>query len=70
MEHRPFVSEELFFRFGGASQFGENRLSSGFGMNLTKDIKAEIYYLLDSVKNSRGQWIDANVLGTKFKIAL
>ena len=39
-------------------------------MNLTKDIKAEIYYLLDSVKNSRGQWIDANVLGTKFKIAL
>jgi len=66
---QPFVSEELFFRFGGTNQFGENRLSSGFGLNLTKDIKAEIYYLLDSVKNSKGQWVDANVLGTKLKIA-
>lgn len=64
---QPFISEEIFFGFGGANQFNQNRLSCGSGINITKNIKAEVYYMLLTVKSS-GKWVDANVLGTKFKI--
>jgi len=37
-------------------------------MNLTENIKGEIYYMLQSAKSS-GKWVDTNVLGTKIKIA-
>ncbi|MFA5287425.1 MAG: DUF2490 domain-containing protein, partial [Candidatus Omnitrophota bacterium] len=67
-EVQPFLSDEVFFGFGGTNQFNQNRLSSGLGMNITKNIKAEIYYVLVTTKSSIG-WSDANVLGTKLKIA-
>ena len=63
---QPFVSDEIFVGFGGTNQFNQNRFSSGLGMNLTKSIKAEIYYMLVSAKSS-GIWLDSNVLGTKIK---
>ena len=68
IEIQPFVSDEVFFGFGGTNQFNQNRLSSGLGVNLTKNIKAEVYYMLVTAK-SFGKWIDSNVLGTKLKIA-
>lgn len=66
LEIQPFVSDEIFVGFGGTNQFNQNRFSSGLGMNLTKSIKAEIYYMLVSAKSS-GIWLDSNVLGTKIK---
>lgn len=68
IEIQPFVSDEVFFGFGGTNQFNQNRLSSGLGFNLTKSIKAEVYYMLVTNK-SAGKWVDSNVLGTKLKIA-
>lgn len=64
---QPYLSDEILVGFGTANQLNQNRLSSGFGMNLGKNIKAEIYYMLQSTKSS-GKWTDANVLGTKLKI--
>lgn len=68
LEIRPFFSDEVLFGFGDANQFNENRFSSGLGLNLLKNLKAEIYYMLKSSKSS-GKWTDTNVLGTKLKIA-
>ncbi len=69
IEIQPYVADEIFVGLGGGTnEFNQNRLSAGFGMNLTKNIKGEIYYLLQSTKSS-DIWADANVLGTKIKIA-
>jgi len=68
IEIQPCVSDEIFFGFGGTNQFNQNRFSSGAGMNLTENIKAELYYMLVSAKNA-GKWVDSNVLGTKIKLA-
>jgi len=68
MEIQPYISDEIFVSFGEISQFNQNRLSSGLAMNLTKNIKVEIYYMLQSSK-APDEWADANVLGTKLKIA-
>lgn len=68
IEIQSFLSDEVFFGFGGTSQFNQNRLSSGFGVGLTKNIKAEVYYMLVTAKSS-GRWVDSNVLGTKLKFA-
>ena len=67
MEIQPYLSDEILIGFGGISEFNQNRYSCGLGMNLTKNVKAEIYYMLQSTKSS-GRWIDANVLGTKVKL--
>ena len=37
-------------------------------LNLTKNIKTEIYYLLQST-NSSHEWTDVNALGTSIKIS-
>lgn len=69
LEIQPYISDEIFYVFGGTCQFSQNRIYSGLTMNITKNVKAELYYLLDSSKNSKGKWIDSNVLGTKLRIA-
>jgi hypothetical protein len=63
----PYLADEIFFGFGGTNQFNQNRFSSGFGMNLIKEVSAEIYYMLQSTK-SKGKWTDANIFGTKVKL--
>lgn len=68
VEFYPYVANEIFVDLKDKGGFTRNRLYSGLGVNLTKYIKAEIYYMLQSTKSS-GSWIDANVLGTKIKIA-
>lgn len=65
---QPFMSDEVFFSFGGSNQFNQNRLSCGLGINLAKNIKGELYYMLQSSKGSKG-WTDINVLGTKIKVS-
>ncbi len=65
---QPYVSDEILIVFGVIDQFNENRFSSGLSFNLTKNLKAEVYYMLRSVKGT-DTWVDANVLGTKLKIA-
>lgn len=64
---QPYLSDEVLFGFGSANQINQNRFSPGFSMSLFKNIKAEIYYMLQSTR-SGGLWKDANVLGTKLKI--
>jgi Protein of unknown function (DUF2490). len=66
---QPYLGDEVFLSFGdGATEFNQNRLSSGFGLKLTKNIKAEIYYMLVSSKGT-DRWTDANILGTKIRLA-
>lgn len=68
LDIQPYLSDEIFVVFGGVpSNFNQNRFASGIGMNLAKNLKAEVYYMLQSTKGS-GKWIDTNVLGTKLKI--
>ena len=65
---QPLVSDEILFGFGGTNQFNQNRFSAGLGMSLTKNIKAEIYYMLVTAK-SAGTWVNSNVLGAKLKLS-
>ncbi|HOW43492.1 MAG TPA: DUF2490 domain-containing protein [Candidatus Omnitrophota bacterium] len=68
LEIQPYLSDEIFIGFDGATELNRNRFSSGFAMNLTKNLKAEMYYMLQRSKSS-GKWVDTNVLGTKLKLA-
>lgn len=69
MEIQPYVSDEVLFAFGNShDEFNQNRFASGLGMKLSNNLRAEIYYMLVSSK-SNGEWKDANVLGTKIKLA-
>jgi hypothetical protein len=66
-EIQPFVSDEIFVRFDDSQRLNQNRLASGLGMKLTKNVKAEIYYMLVASKGS-AQWTKTNLLGTKIKL--
>lgn len=68
LELQPYLSDEALIGFGTTNQFNQNRFSSGFSMDLTKHIKGELYYMLQTTKSS-GIWSDVNVAGTKLKIA-
>jgi hypothetical protein len=69
LQMQPYVSDEVLIGIGPSiTELNQNRLYAGFGANLTKNLKAELYYMLLSSKSS-GIWNDANVLGTKFKIS-
>jgi hypothetical protein len=68
LEIQPYLSDEVFISFDGATELSQNRFSPGLAFNLTKNLKAEIYYMLQSSKSS-DRWTDANVLGTKLKLA-
>ena len=68
MQIQPFLADEIFLNLNGID-LNQNRFYSGLGFNLTKNIKGEIYYLLQSTKSSGTcVWTDINVLGTKFKV--
>jgi len=66
IEIQPYLADEIFLSFDGTA-FTRNRFFSGLGFNLTKNLKAEIYYLLQASKSAH-KWTDANVLGTKIKL--
>jgi len=67
LEVQPYVADEIFADINGAIM-RRNRFYTGLWFNLTKEMKAEAYYLLQSSKSS-GRWTDANVLGTRLKIS-
>lgn len=63
---QPYLADEIFLPLNGIN-LERNRFYCGFGFSISKNIKGDIYYLLQSSKKS-GAWTDANVLGTKIKI--
>ncbi|MCX5701285.1 MAG: DUF2490 domain-containing protein [Candidatus Omnitrophica bacterium] len=72
-EIQPYLSDEIFIVFGGLpTKFSQNRFSAGLGFVITKNLKGEIYYMLQTVRAANGGWSDgvqSNVLGTKIKLA-
>jgi hypothetical protein len=67
LQIQPYLSDEVFFVFDDNENFNKNRFSAGIGMTIFKNLKADIYYMLQSSKSRR--WSDTNILGTKFKLA-
>ena len=59
-EIQPYVADEIFVELEDGS-LSRNRVYSGLGFTITKNIKGEVYYLLQSSKSS-SQWVDSNVL--------
>ncbi|MFA6358285.1 MAG: DUF2490 domain-containing protein [Candidatus Omnitrophota bacterium] len=68
LEIQPYLSDEIFMAIGNGQGFNQNRLSGGFGFTLTKNIKAELYYMLLTLKSGE-IWKDHNVWGSKVKLA-
>ncbi len=66
LEIQPYLADEIFINFNSTG-FSRNRFYAGLGMSFFKNLKGEIYYLLQSTDSS-GKWVKANVLGTKFKL--
>ena len=64
---QPYLSDEIFILMDDGQRLNKNRFSVGLGMNITKNLKAEIYYMLQSSKSVK--WTGANILGTKLKLA-
>jgi hypothetical protein len=71
MNIQPYLADEIFISSMGAA-FNNNRFYSGLGFTLTKNIRGEIYYLLQhtrTVNKNSTNWPFVNVLGAKIKIA-
>ena len=66
-EIQPYLSDEIFILMDDGQRLNQNRISVGLGMTITKNLKAEIYYMFQSSKSLK--WTEANVLGTKLKLA-
>ncbi len=62
---KPYVADEVFIECD-SSNMDRNRFYAGLGFDITKSIKGEVYYLLQSSRDD-GQWNNINVLGTKIK---
>lgn len=63
---QPYLADEIFIEMDNG-EFNRNRFYAGFGFDLLKHLRGEIYYLLQTSKSS-GSWVNANVLGTKLKL--
>ena len=68
-EIQPYVADEIFLGLNGIN-LDRNRFFSGLGFKISRNLKGEIYYMLQSSKSSGTcLWKDANVLGTKLKLS-
>jgi len=66
---QPIVGDEVFVAFGaGTSQFNENRFFPGFGINLTRNLRTELFYMLQ-IKKASDTWVSANILYAKVKFS-
>ncbi len=63
----PYAADEIFVDFKEKGGFAQNRLFGGLCIEMLNGMKAELYYMFQSKKSS-GEWKDANVFGSKFKI--
>ncbi len=67
-EIQPYLADEAFIKLNGID-FNRNRFYSGLAFSVSKNIKGEVYYLLQASKSSGTcVWKNANVLGAKFKV--
>ncbi len=64
----PYASDEIFVSSDGTG-YNENRFFTGTEFELTKYVKADLYYMLKNSRIREDKWSCANVLGTKVKIA-
>jgi len=67
-EIQPYLADEIYILFDDSQRLNQNRFSTGLAMKITRNLKGEIYYLLQSSKGSK-LWTATNVLGTKFKLS-
>lgn len=63
-----YLSNEALIRIDDSWHMNENRFTAGLGAQLTKNVKAEVYYMLQNTK-SASKWPCTNVLGTKIKLS-
>jgi hypothetical protein len=66
LEIQPYLADEIFVTLNDG-EVNRNRYYAGLGMKLTKNLKAEFYYLLQRGKSS-GKWSNSNVFGSKLKV--
>ena len=64
----PYISDEIFVSSNG-SGFNQNRFQPGIEFGLTKYVKTDIAYMMQSAKLYDHKWARANVLWLKLKIA-
>lgn len=63
---QPYVSNEIFVYLDHI-KFRRNRFAAGVSFDLIRNVKGDIYYMLQSTKKS-GIWTDADILGMKLKV--
>lgn len=63
---QPYIANEAFLELN-TGILSRDRIYSGFIFNINKTMSSEIYYLWQNSKSS-GDWVVANVLGTKIKL--
>lgn len=63
----PYIADEIFVDFieGGLNR---NRLYAGVGFKVFKNVGIDLFYLWQ-ISEKSGDWTNANVLGTKVKLA-
>lgn len=64
----PYVSDEIFIS-SNSTGLHQNRFQPGVEFGLTKYVKADIAYMMQSLKGLNDKWYEANVLWMKLKIA-
>ena len=62
---QPYIADEIFYDFNEET-LNRNRVYAGVGFEIFDNLKAEIYYLLESNERSK-DWNDTHALGTKLK---
>ncbi|UCF43725.1 MAG: DUF2490 domain-containing protein [Planctomycetota bacterium] len=60
---KPYLADEVFINFND-EEYAGNRFYSGVAFNITKNVKADIYYLWQSSRATPGR-DDIHALGTK-----
>ncbi|MEW5758825.1 MAG: DUF2490 domain-containing protein [Candidatus Omnitrophota bacterium] len=63
---QPFIADEIFLVFYNKA-FTRNRFYTGAGATFTKNLKGELFYLLQSNRDGK-KWKQSNVLGVKIKL--
>jgi len=66
-EIQPYLADEIFLDEESIEMI-RNRLYAGFSGVITKNLKADVFYVWESNK-ATDDWIDVNVLGTKLNLS-
>ncbi len=62
---RPYLADEVFFNSNGQG-YNENRVYVGSNVKIAKDTGVNVYYLLQTKKNSDREWKNNNIIGIEF----